>query len=85
MEALKRLILSDKFIFIKHIKENYVSENILKIVNKQTKKEMILSVSFTGDLYDKRSGDYFYGKEGQDLWNLIYRFALIGKLEILEG
>jgi plasmid replication initiation protein len=84
-EALKRLILSDKFIFIKHIKENYVSENILKIVNKQTKKEMILSVSFTGDLYDKKSGDYFYGKEGQDLWNLIYRFALMGKLGILEG
>jgi hypothetical protein len=46
---------------------------------------MILSVSFTGDLYDKRSGDYFYGKEGQDLWNLIYRFALVGKLGVLEG
>ena len=81
-EALKRLILSDLHSFVKHIKNNYVNRDIINI--KHNKEEMLVSISFTGDLYDKKSGYYFDKVESHDLWNQIYRFAKSGTLEVLE-
>lgn len=84
-EAMKRLILSDKFSFAQHMKENYIDQDILKTTHSQTREEIIVSISFTGALYDKKSGDYFDERESHSLWNQLYRFAQIGKLEVLEG
>jgi uncharacterized protein YjhX (UPF0386 family) len=83
-EALRRLILSDKFSFMQYMKENYVDEDVFKTTHSQTREEIMVSISFTGALYDKKSGEYFDERESYNLWNQLYRFAQIGKLEILE-
>jgi len=41
-------------------------------------------ILYFGELYDKISGEYFDGRESYNLWSQIYRFAQIGKLEVLE-
>jgi len=69
---------------MKHLKENYVNQDVFKTIDSETKKDIIVSISYTGELYDKISGEYFDGRKSYNLWNQIYRFAQIGKLGILE-
>jgi len=83
-EILKKIILSDINVFMKHLKENYVNQDVFKTIDSETKKDIIVSISYTGELYDKISGEYFDGRKSYNLWNQIYRFAQIGKLGILE-
>jgi len=83
-EILKKIILSDINVFMKHLKENYVNQDIFKTIDSETKKDIIVSISYTGELYDKISGEYFDGRKSYNLWNQIYRFAQTGKLGILE-
>jgi len=59
-----------------------IDRDIIKI--KHNNEEMLVSISFTGDLYDKKSGYYFDKLESHNLWNQIYRFAKIGKLKVLD-
>lgn len=82
-EILKKMILSDINTFMNYLKENYVNQDIFKKVDNTTRKEMMVSISYTGDLYDKISGEYFDERESYNLWNQIYRFAQLGKLDII--
>jgi hypothetical protein len=81
-EAIKRLILSDLNSFIKYMRENYTNQDIMKEINSETQKEMMVSISFTGELYDKISGDYFDSFQNQNLWNRMYHLAKEEKLDI---
>ena len=83
-EAMKRLILSDFYTFVKYMRENYTNQDVMRAVNSQTQKEMMVSISFTGDLYDKKNEEYFDRTQNQNLWNIMYNFAKKGKLKILE-
>ena len=81
-EAMKRLILSDLNSFIKYMRENYTNQDIMKEINSETQKEMMVSISFTGELYDKIDGDYFDRIQNQNLWNQMYHLAKEEKLNI---
>jgi hypothetical protein len=45
---------------------------------------MMVSISFTGDLYDKKEGEFFDRVQNQNLWNRMYNLAKREKLEVLE-
>jgi len=81
---MKRLILSDFYTFVKYMRENYTNQDIMRAVNSETQKEMMVSISFTGDLYDKKNEEYFDRTQNQNLWNMIYNLAKRGKLKILK-
>jgi hypothetical protein len=81
-EAMKRLIMSNLNSFIKYMRENYTNQDIMKKINSETQKEMMVSISFTGELYDKISGDYFDSFQNQNLWNRMYHLAKEEKLDI---
>jgi plasmid replication initiation protein len=83
-EAIQRLILSDLYTFVKYMRENYTNQNIMKVINSKSQKEMMVSISFTGELYDKIEGNYFDRVENQNLWNQIYNLAKRGLLTILK-
>jgi hypothetical protein len=64
------------------MRENYTNQDIMKKINSETQKEMMVSISFTGELYDKISGDYFDSFQNQNLWNRMYHLAKEEKLDI---
>ena len=66
------------------MRENYTNQDIMRAVNSETQKEMMVSISFTGDLYDKKNEEYFDRTQNQNLWNMIYNLAKRGKLKILK-
>lgn len=68
--------------FYNYIKSNYVGRVILKARNKKTNKEMMLSVTEGGELYD------MYGshltKPGQKrIWGTLFEFAKQDMYEIV--
>jgi plasmid replication initiation protein len=84
-DAIKRLMLSDFYIFVKYMRENYTNQDVMKAISSETQKEMMVSISFTGDLYDKIEEDYFDRAQNQNLWNMMYNLAKQGKLKILDS
>ena len=84
-EAMKRLMLGDFYTFVKYMRENYTNQDVMKAISSETQKEMMVSISFTGDLYDKIEEDYFDRTQNQNLWNMMYNLAKQGKLKILDS
>jgi hypothetical protein len=81
-EAIKRLVLADEYSFIKYMREKFTNKDIFRTMNEKSNKEMLISISFTGDLYDKVTGDYFERVESLNLWNKMYRLAKRGEIEL---
>jgi hypothetical protein len=62
------------------MREKFTNKDIFRTMNEKSNKEMLISISFTGDLYDKVSGDYFERVESLTLWNKMYRLAKRGEI-----
>ncbi len=78
-----RYYLSTKRIFIEYMRKEYVNRDILKTIDKETHNPTVLSISKHGKLYDKNSENSFDAKRANELWDMLYRFAQEGKLDVL--
>ena len=70
--------------FVNYIRGTYPNQVIAFTKDKYTNKEMQISISEKGYLYDKISGETFPGTRGMEIWNGLYELALKGELPILN-
>ena len=70
--------------FVNYIRATYPNQVIALTKDKYANKEMQISVSEKGYLYDKISGETFPGTRGMEIWNGLYELALKGELPILN-
>jgi hypothetical protein len=75
--------LSTKRIFIEYMRKEFVNRDILKTIDKETHNPTLLSISKHGKLYDKNSENSFDAKRANELWDMLYRFAQEGELDVL--
>lgn len=66
--------LRSRSAFIAHIRKNYVNTDIYKGSNKNTGKEMIISVAPDGRLYDRR-GTKLDKERSSEIWDALYKLA----------
>lgn len=69
--------------FISYMRERYMNVDILKSIDKNTKKELIISISPDGHIYSKL-GQEFDAKRSKEMWTTLYQMAKDNKLDILK-
>ena len=70
--------LSDLKSFIKYMRKNYVNQNVW------TGQEMILSISESGRIYDKKTLAEYNKKDAQKVWENLYKLAQDNELLCLK-
>ena len=75
--------LKTKQSFIAYMREHYVNVDLLQARNKDTNKEMMISVAPNGKLYDKK-GTEFDSNRSDEIWTSLYSFAKEEKLYCLK-
>ncbi len=75
--------LRHKKAFIAHLRANFVNEDILHSVDKNTKAVMLISVAPDGKLYDKK-GLNFNASRSNEMWETLYQMAKDDKLICLK-
>ncbi len=70
--------------FVNYIRGTYPNQVIALTKDKYANKEMQISVSEKGRLYDKVSGEDFSGTRAMEIWGGLYELALKGELPILN-
>jgi DNA-binding PadR family transcriptional regulator len=70
--------------FVNYIRGTYPNQVIALTTDKYTNKEMQISVSEKGRLYDKFSGETFSGTRAMEIWTALYELAKKGQLPILN-
>jgi len=76
--------LSSRRIFIEFMRKDYINQDILKSIDKNSHNSIVISISKYGKLYDKNSGNTFDAKRANEIWDMLYKLAKEGKLEILD-
>lgn len=74
--------LSSRRIFIEFMRKDYINQDILKSIDKETQKAITISISKYGKLYDKNSGNTFDAKRANEIWDMLYKLAKEKKLNI---
>ncbi len=75
-KVMRKLILGDQYSFMQYMRENFIDKEVWE------KDNMMISVSFTGELFDKRSGEFFDAKTNHELWGELYGLVRLGEVEI---
>jgi hypothetical protein len=70
--------------FVNYIRGKFPNQIIGNTIDKYTNKEIQISVSEKGRLYDKISGETFTGTRAMEIWSGLYELALKGELPILN-
>ncbi len=70
--------------FVNYIRGTFPNQVIAFTKDKYTNKEMQISVSEKGRLYDKISAETFSGTRAMEIWSGLYELALKGELPILN-
>jgi hypothetical protein len=70
--------------FVNYIRGTYPNQVIALTKDKYANKEMQISVSEKGQLYDKLTSETFAGTRAMEIWSGLYELALNGKLPILN-
>ncbi len=73
--------LKNKIAFIAHMRENYINADILRSIDKNTKREMLISIAPDGKLYDKK-GMEFKPKRSNEIWDTLFQMAKKETLKI---
>jgi len=79
-EILKKMVLSNRVSFVKHLRDNYSNREIGKI--KYNNQEIVISLSFDGELYNQTEDRYFERVESSQLWDKLYGLARLGELDV---
>jgi len=79
----KKVFLKDRRSFIAYIRSNYVNADLLEIKDKNTQKELLISVSPQGKIYSKRDVTNLSSQRSNEIWDGLYDLAKKGKLKIL--
>jgi len=75
--------LSNRKIFIAHIRENYINADLIETTDKHTGNRVIISVAPDGKLYDKL-GSTYEASRADEMWNTLFDLAQRGKLPIMN-
>jgi len=75
-KVMRKLVLADQYSFMQYMRENFIDKEVWE------KEEKIISVSFTGELFDKKSGNFFDAKTNHELWSELYGLVRLGKIEV---
>jgi len=76
--------LSSRRIFIEFMRKDYINRDILKSIDKNSHNPVVISISKYGKLYNQNSGNIFDAKRANEIWDMLYKLAKEGKLEILD-
>jgi len=71
--------------FISHIRANYINQLIIETLDKHTNKQIAISVSKKGYLYNLGTGEDFAGIRAKELWQALYALAKEGKLNLIKN
>jgi len=74
--------LANKRAFIAYMRENYINADILHAQDRDTGKEMVVSVAPDGTLYDKKSTNKIEAKRADEMWEAMYAMVLSGTLNL---
>ena len=77
-------IYQSQELFVNFIRGNFANQVIGTMQDKYTKKQLKLSITDKGLLYDQISGETFNGTRALEIWNALYDLALKGDLPILN-
>ncbi len=70
--------------FVNFVRVNFVNQLIAVTEDKYTKKQLKLSITDKGLLYDQINGETFTGTRAMEIWTRLYELALRGELPILN-
>ena len=70
--------------FVNYIRGTYPNQVIALTTDKYANKEMQISVSEKGQLYDKLTSETFAGTRAMEIWSGLYELAKKGQLPILN-
>ena len=76
--------LASQEAFVNYIRGTYCNQAIALTQDKYTKKQLKLSITDKGLLYDQISGETFNGTRAMEIWASLYELALRGELPILN-
>jgi len=76
--------LASQEAFVNFIRGTYRNQAIALTQDKYTKKQLKLSITDKGLLYDQNSGETFNGTRALEIWSALYDLALKGDLLILN-
>jgi len=76
--------LSSQKAFISYLRANCVNVDLYKGKDKNTLKDMILSIAPDGKIYDKKSSNDFNAKRSSEMWEALYNLAKQGIISIKE-
>jgi len=74
--------MANRKAFIAYMRENYINADILKAQNKDTGKEMMVSIAPDGTLYDKKTTENIIAKRADEMWDAIYAMAMSGTIDL---
>jgi len=75
--------LSNRKIFIAHIRENYINADLIETTDKHTGNRVIISVAPDGKLYDKL-GSTYEASRADEMWDTLFDLAQRGNLPIMN-
>jgi len=73
----------NKQAFISYMRKEFVNADILKSRNKQTNKEMMISIAPNGKIYDKK-GLEFEANRANEIWSTLYEMSQKNELACLN-
>jgi len=74
--------MANKRAFIAYMRENFVNADILKAQDRDTGKEMVVSIAPDGTLYDKTTTENIAPSRADEMWDAIYAMVLSGTIDL---
>jgi len=75
--------LNHRQAFIKHMRANYINQDIIRTTDKYTGKNLAISVAQDGRLYDKKGAE-FDAERSNEMWDTLFQMAKDGTLQCLN-